>query len=115
MDVANTKLDGNWRRDVDTAWLPEEVRSFWPRCPNCSPEVLLDPWSRPCSFYDCPGLPSQLRVTCDICVYDFFVDDGTVKCDHDTCDTARRLKANVPIYRAWLRLLEQEGHFMRGV
>lgn len=108
MDMAGTKLEQNRRRDVDRAALPEEVRNFRPRCPNCNPEVLLDPLSRPCSFYNCSGLPSQLRVTCDICLYDFFADDGTIKCDHNRCGTARRLKANVPIYRAWLRLLEEE-------
>ena len=102
-------------RDRDTPWLPEEVRNFRPRCPNCSPEVLLASWSRPCSFYDCPGLPSQLQVTCNICVYDFFADDGTVKCDLNTCETARRLKANVPTYRAWLRMLEEERRITAGV
>ena len=110
MVLANIKLDGNAKWDVDPAWLPEEVRNFRPRCPNCSSPVVLDLRSRPCSFYNCPGLPVRLQVTCDICVYDFFGDAGTIKCDHDTCETARRLKANVPIYRAWLRLLDEEGH-----
>ena len=114
IDVVDTRLNGDGRRDLDTAWLPENVRSFRPSCPNCSPEVLLDPGSRPCSFYNCPRLPTQLQVTCDICVYDFLADNGTVKCDHNTCETARRLKANVPTYRAWLRLLEEEHHIKAG-
>jgi len=88
--------------------LPEEVRSFRPQCPNCSPEVVLESGSRPCSFYDCPGLPAQLEVTCPTCVYDFYADEGTVKCDHDTCEMALRLRANVPTYRAWLKLLADE-------
>lgn len=88
--------------------LPEEVRDFRPQCPNCSPERVLQSDSRPCSFYDCPGLPEQLEVTCPICVYDFNADQGTVKCDHNTCETALRLKANVPTYRTWLQLLEEE-------
>lgn len=98
------------RSDRETLeyWLPDEVRDFRPRCPNCSPQVVLTDSSRPCSTYDCPGLPRQLEVTCRICVYDFSIDEGTVRCDHDTCDTALRLKGNVPTYRAWLRLLAEE-------
>lgn len=92
----------------DLLLLPEEVRRFRPRCPNCSPDVVLEPSSRPCSFYDCPGLPTRLKVTCDICMFDFSIGEGTVKCDHATCPTAQTLKANVPVYRGWLRLLVDE-------
>lgn len=88
--------------------LPKSVRAFRPRCPNCNPDVVLEEGARPCSFYACPGLPAELHVTCDLCMYDFAADDGQVKCDHNTCETALRLKANVPIYRAWLQLLEAE-------
>ncbi len=88
--------------------LPESVRVFRPQCPNCNPDVVLEEGSRPCSFYDCPGLPAELKVTCDMCMYDFAADDGQVKCDHSTCETALRLKGNVPVYRAWLELLEAE-------
>lgn len=82
--------------------LPPAVRTFRPTCPGCVP---TRPDTRPCSFYDCPGLPQELEVTCELCMYDFAADDGQVKCDHSTCPTALRLRANVPIYRAWLDLL----------
>ena len=95
-------------QDDDTVRLPEDVRDFRPECPNCNPQIVLDPAARPCSFYDCPGLPPQLQVTCNVCVYDFAADEGTARCDHDTCETALHLKANVPIYRAWVRLLQEE-------
>lgn len=106
--MLRTELERDLTGHDGTPALPAEVLSFRPRCPNCTIDVLLEPSSRTCSFYNCPRLPSQLQVTCPLCVYDFFADDGTAKCDHTTCETARRLKANVPIYRAWLRLLEQE-------
>lgn len=106
--MLSTYLERDEPGNGGTLALPAEVRAFRPKCANCGIDALLAPGSRPCSFYDCPGLPSQLHVTCPICVYDFFADDGTVKCDHNTCETARRLKANVHTYRAWLRLVEQE-------
>lgn len=89
--------------------LPATVRNFRPRCPGCTPATVTRPGSRPCSFYDCPGLPAELRVVCDICVYDFAAGDGQVKCDHRTCETAIRLRGNVVTYRRWLRLLESEA------
>jgi len=82
--------------------LPLAVRSFRPKCPGCNPNAA---GARPCSFYDCPGLPTELRVTCDLCMYDFVADSGQVKCDHTTCETALRLKANVSTYEAWLENL----------
>ncbi len=85
--------------------LPPEVRAFRPRCPGCTPEKIAVPGARPCSFYDCPGLPAELEVTCDLCMYDFARDDGQLKCDHATCPTAVRLRANVPVYRAWLEMI----------
>jgi hypothetical protein len=106
--MKSTDLDGDGRGNGSAVSLPGEVRSFRPHCPSCSVDVVLRSSSRPCSFYDCPGLPSQLEVTCKTCVFDFYIDEGTVRCDHDTCETARRLRANVPTYRAWLRLLEAE-------
>ena len=70
---------------------------------------VIEPGARPCSFFDCSGLPKELEVTCSICVYDFAADDGQVKCDHDTCETAVRLKKNVETYKTWLRLIEAEA------
>lgn len=93
---------------VDIALLPDSVRNFRPRCPGCHPSNLASPGYRPCSFYDCPGLPAELRVTCDLCLYDFAADEGQVKCDHATCPTAARLRANVPTYRAWVTMLLDE-------
>ncbi len=94
---------------VTAVELPEAVRNFRPRCPGCTPESIAKPGARPCSYFDCPGLPSALEVTCDTCVYDFVADEGQVKCDHDTCETAIRLKANVAIFEAWMRLIAAEA------
>jgi hypothetical protein len=97
---------------VDIASLPPVVRRFRPQCPGCTPARLSAEGARPCSHYDCPGLPAELRVTCDLCLFDFAAGDGQVKCDHDTCPTALRLRANVPVYRAWVEMIvaEAEGH-----
>ncbi len=65
--------------------------------------------ARPCSFFDCAGLPKELEVTCNTCVYDFAAEIGQIKCDHDTCETAIRLKRNVRTYQTWLRLIEAEA------
>jgi hypothetical protein len=91
--------------------LPSAVRGFRPNCPGCTPTTVTQPGARPCSFYDCPGMPDELRVVCDICVYDFAAGDGQVKCDHSTCETALRLQNNVATYLKWLRLLESEAAF----
>lgn len=85
--------------------LPPAVRDFRPQCPGCTPAVVTDEAARPCSFYDCPGLPAELRVTCDKCMYDFARHDGQIKCDHDTCEDALRLQGNVATYRLWLQQL----------
>lgn len=89
--------------------LPEVVRDFRPKCPGCTPEVATDESGRPCSFYDCPGLPAELRVTCDTCMYDFAAGDGQVSCDHRTCETATRLSGNVETYRRWVEMLREES------
>ena len=94
---------------ADLETLPEIVRRFRPNCPGCTPEKATAPGAKPCSFYDCPGLPRELEVTCDTCMYDFAAQDGQVKCDHDTCDTALRLKANVETYETWLQLIRAEA------
>lgn len=91
--------------------LPDVVRAFRPKCPGCTPARVTELGARPCSFYDCPGLPEELEVTCRICIYDFAAEDGQVKCDHDTCETAIRLRKNVDTYKMWLRLLEAESEF----
>ncbi len=88
--------------------LPAVVRDFRPRCPGCTPLSVTAPGARPCSFYDCPGLPDELRVTCDFCMYDFAAEDGQVKCDHSTCERAQWLKDHVPTYRTWLEMLSSE-------
>lgn len=89
--------------------LPASVRDFHPGCPGCFPESLTVEGARPCSFYDCPGLPDELRVTCDDCMFDFAADDGQVTCDHDLCPTALRLQGNVDTYRRWVRLIGAEA------
>ncbi len=94
---------------IDLASLPEVVQSFRPRCPGCTVSSLTAPGARPCSHYDCPGLPSELQVTCNTCMYDFAADDGQMKCDHATCETAHRLKGNVETYRAWIDIVRQEA------
>jgi len=88
--------------------LPPEALAFRPRCPGCTPEKVAEEDARPCSSYDCPGLPSALQVTCDLCMYDFAAGDGQMKCDHATCETALRLKGNVDAYRAWVQLVATE-------
>ena len=85
--------------------LPPDVLAHRPRCPGCTPDALADEAARPCSYFDCPGLPSSLQVTCELCMYDFSVDDGQVKCDHDTCETAHRLRSNVAVYQAWRKMV----------
>lgn len=91
------------------AGLPETVRMFRPRCPGCTPKKVASEGSRPCSFYDCPGLPAELQVTCNLCMFDFASEDGQPKCDHRTCETALRLQKNVATYREWVRLITAEA------
>jgi hypothetical protein len=89
--------------------LPSAVREFRPRCPGCTPHNVTAEGARPCSFYDCPGLPKKLEVTCDTCMFDFAARDGQPKCDHKTCETALRLQKNVETYRSWIELLAEEA------
>lgn len=96
--------EGPWFGD-----LPPEVLDFRPMCPGCSPDALAGDDARPCSYYDCPGLPPELEVTCDLCMYDFVADDGQVSCDHATCPTALRLAGNVETYRRWVEMLMAES------
>lgn len=95
--------------DPDFSMLPAVVSEFRPNCPGCTPAKATDEDTQPCSFYDCPGLPEQLRVTCNTCMYDFAAASGQLKCDHATCETALRLKGNVGTYRAWIDLLRSEA------
>lgn len=95
--------------ELDDSAFPASVLAFRPQCPGCSPEKMGAEGERPCSFYDCPGLPAELKVTCDICMFDFAVGDGQPKCDHATCETALRLKKNVPTYEAWAELVRGHG------
>jgi hypothetical protein len=89
--------------------LPPTVRDFRPQCPGCTPTAVTAVGAQPCSFYDCPGLPAELQVTCNTCMYDFAAEDGQPTCDHSTCETALRLQGNVETYRTWVRLLETES------
>jgi hypothetical protein len=95
--------------ELDFTSLPRSVREFRPGCPGCTPDVVTAEGSRPCSHYDCPGLPKELQVTCNTCMYDFVVDDGQPNCDQTTCETALRLKANVETYKAWVEFLRAEA------
>lgn len=88
--------------------LPQSVLHFRPTCPGCTPAKVTESGARPCSFYDCSGLPAELEVTCSLCMYDFAADDGQIKCDHATCPTAVRLRSNVATYRRWVHLIEAE-------
>lgn len=90
------------------AELPAAVQEFRPKCPGCTPAKVTTPDALPCSFYNCPGLPSELEVVCKVCVYNFASDDGTDKCDHSTCETAIRLKETSPP-TTWIHLLETEA------
>jgi len=94
---------------TDYSTLPRAVQEFRPGCPGCTPVVTTADDARPCSFYDCPGLPAELRVTCDLCMYDFAAQDGQPSCDHSTCETALRLRGNVETYRKWIQLLKDEA------
>lgn len=90
------------------ATLPPAVKDFRPRCPGCSPTKVTAAEARPCSFYACPGLPDELRVTCDLCMYDFAARDGQMKCDHSTCEKALWLESHVLTYELWLDMLRSE-------
>ncbi len=92
---------------IDFDSLPPAVRAFRPRCPGCTPEKVAAEGARPCSFYDCPGLPPELQVTCNTCMYDFAAQDGQITCDHATCEIALRLAGNVETYRTWVRRLAE--------
>jgi hypothetical protein len=96
----------------DYTSLSRSVRDFRPLCAGCAPDIVTAEGARPCSHYDCPGLPTELEVTCDKCMYDFAAQDGQPDCDHNTCETAQRLRKNVPTYRTWVKLLADEalGH-----
>ena len=93
----------------DTTQPRDAAVTYRPRCPGCTPEAIAAEGARPCSSYDCPGLPAALKVTCDLCMYDFYAGDGQVKCDHDTCETAARLRKNVDTYRAWVAAVTTEA------
>ena len=95
--------------DRELGSLPEVVLNYRPRCPGCTPLRVIAPGARPCSYYDCPGLPKELQVTCNTCMFDFAAEDGQPKCDHRVCDTALRLKRNVPTYRRWVALITAEA------
>ncbi|MDH3752896.1 MAG: hypothetical protein OEU32_03400, partial [Acidimicrobiia bacterium] len=84
---------------TDYTALSRAVREFRPTCPGCNPAAVTAEEARPCSFYDCPGLPSELEVTCNTCMFDFAAQDGQPSCDHTTCETALRLQRNVDTYR----------------
>lgn len=88
--------------------LPTAVQEFRPRCPGCTTEVVTAEEAKPCSHYDCPGLPKELEVTCNKCMYDFAAQDGQPDCDHSTCKDALRLQSNVDTYRDWQKLLAEE-------
>lgn len=119
------KLAGGPTMEMDESWpnrqggiamgateftlLPPHVRAFRPSCPGCTPAAVTDVNARPCSYYDCPGLPEELEVTCDVCMYDFVAHDGQPACDHNSCETALRLQQHVPAYRAWLEHLTEEA------
>ncbi len=92
---------------TDYGSLPPAVRAFRPQCPGCTPEKVTAEGARPCSFYDCPGLPPELQVTCNTCMYDFAAQDGQIMCDHAACETALRLVRNVETYRTWVRMLAE--------
>lgn len=94
---------------MNDSTLPQAVREFRPGCPGCTPVATTADGARPCSFYDCPGLPAELRVTCDLCMYDFAAQDGQPSCDHNTCETALRLRGNVETYRQWIQLMKDEA------
>ena len=89
----------------DFANLPRAVREFRPGCPGCTPDVVTAEEARPCSHYDCPGLPRELQVTCNTCMYDFATGDGQPTCDFETCETAQRLQGNVETYKQWVTML----------
>jgi hypothetical protein len=94
--------------EADLVVLPRSVREFRPRCPGCTLQHAVAEDAKPCSFYDCPGLPEELKVTCDLCLFDFVANDGQVKCDQRICATALRLKGNVKTYLAWVEILKAE-------
>lgn len=94
--------------------LPPTVRDFRPLCPGCTPARMVEAGVRPCSFYDCPGLPPELQVTCDTCMYDFAAGDGQVQCDHSSCPTAIRLSGNVETYRRWVEMIVEEAHLIEA-
>lgn len=94
--------------EADLVLLSRSVREFRPPCPGCTLQLIIAGDAKPCSFYDCPGLPDDLKVTCDSCLFDFVANDGQVKCDHDNCGTALRLKGNVKTYFAWIEVLKAD-------
>jgi hypothetical protein len=96
--------------ESDLLLLPRTVREFRPLCPGCTLGRAASIEAKPCSFYDCPGLPAELEVTCDKCMFDFVANDGQPSCDHNECETALRLKSNVPNYLAWIEILKAEQH-----
>ena len=71
--------------------LPSVVREFRPNCPGCTPMTVTDAERRPCSFYDCPGLSEELKVTCDLCMFDFAAGSGQVESDPEPDDARGRL------------------------
>jgi hypothetical protein len=42
-------------------------------------------------------------------MYDFAAQDGQPSCDHNTCETALRLRGNVETYRKWIQLMKDEA------
>ncbi|MFQ5949001.1 MAG: hypothetical protein ACE5KX_09095 [Acidimicrobiia bacterium] len=84
----------------DFSDLPQAVRRFR-KCPGCTYDWATGEGVRGCNYYDCPYLPAEMQVTCDWCGYNFFLQDGQVRCDHSTCVRALTLHKNAATYHRW--------------
>lgn len=80
----------------------EEFRS----CPGCGYDFATGEGVPSCHYYDCPYLPAELNVFCDVCRFDFFTMEGNPPCgDPTTCDHGAPARANVENVRRWRELV----------
>jgi hypothetical protein len=73
------------------------------QCPHCGLDLGTGEGERGCAWGDCPYLPEELDVYCEVCRFNFYTMEGNPPCrDPLTCEHALHPIANTENYRRWL-------------
>ena len=71
-------------------------------CPGCGFDLASGEGERSCHYFDCPYMPEELNVFCDVCRFDFFTMEGNPSCaDPATCDYGAVARSHVENVRRW--------------